>query len=681
MKKIIPTLIIGTMAGLNANAYVDKNFNYHVDRFADIEVLRYEVPEFERLTPRQRTMVYYLTQAAQMGRDIIWDQNGRYNLQIRQLLEKIYQNYEGDRNSADFKAFEKYLKQVWFGNGIHHHYSTDKFKPEFSKEFFLTETGKISPCCLPLEEGETPEQMIDKLTEVIFNPSVMPKRVNQDGTQDVVATSAGNLYGDGVTQKEVEAFYEAMKDPKDTTPISYGLNAKVVKDKDGKLKEEVYCLNGLYGPAISQIIYWLDKAKSVAENDTQKAYITALIDFYITGDLRTFDEYSILWAEDTKSDVDFVNGFIESYGDPLGMTGSWESYVNFKNAKSSSRTETISSNAQWFEDNSPVDKRFKKENVKGVSAKVINAAMLAGDAFPSTAIGINLPNSNWIRAAHGSKSVTIENITEAYEMASHGNGFNEEFVIDKPTSKIMDDYLYITDMLHTDLHECLGHASGQLLPGVDGDALKENGSALEEARADLFALYYLADPKLLELGILDNPDAYQAEYYKYMLNGLMTQLNRIEPGNDIEEAHMRNRQLIAKWVLANGKKKGKGGKDVVELVKKGGKTYVKINDYREMRNLFGQLLGEIQRIKSEGDYKAGNDLIQKYAVKVDPKLHKEVLDRFSKLDIPPYRGFINPVYTPVLDDKGEIIDVTISWPENYSEQMLRLSRDYSPLTK
>ena len=681
MKKIIPTLIIGTMAGLNANAYVDKNFNYHVDRFADIEVLRYEVPEFERLTPRQRTMVYYLTQAAQMGRDIIWDQNGRYNLQIRQLLEKIYQNYEGDRNSADFKAFEKYLKQVWFGNGIHHHYSTDKFKPEFSKEFFLTETGKISPCCLPLEEGETPEQMIDKLTEVIFNPSVMPKRVNQDGTQDVVATSAGNLYGDGVTQKEVEAFYEAMKDPKDTTPISYGLNAKVVKDKDGKLKEEVYCLNGLYGPAISQIIYWLDKAKSVAENDTQKAYITALIDFYITGDLRTFDEYSILWAEDTKSDVDFVNGFIESYGDPLGMTGSWESYVNFKNAKSSSRTETISSNAQWFEDNSPVDKRFKKENVKGVSAKVINAAMLAGDAFPSTAIGINLPNSNWIRAAHGSKSVTIENITEAYEMASHGNGFNEEFVIDKPTTKIMDDYLYITDMLHTDLHECLGHASGQLLPGVDGDALKENGSALEEARADLFALYYLADPKLLELGILDNPDAYQAEYYKYMLNGLMTQLNRIEPGNDIEEAHMRNRQLIAKWVLANGKKKGKGGKDVVELVKKGGKTYVKINDYREMRNLFGQLLGEIQRIKSEGDYKAGNDLIQKYAVKVDPKLHKEVLDRFSKLDIPPYRGFINPVYTPVLDDKGEIIDVTISWPENYSEQMLRLSRDYSPLTK
>ncbi len=681
MKKIIPTLIIGTVAGLQANAVVDKNFNYHVDRFADIEVLRYEVPEFDRLTPQQRRMVYYLSQAAQMGRDIIWDQNGKYNLQIRQLLEKIYQNYDGDRNSKDFKAFEKYLKQVWFGNGIHHHYSTDKFKPEFSEAFFAEQVNKLRPCCLPTNDGETREQMLAKLSKVIFDPTYMAKRVNQDGTQDVVATSAGNLYGEGVTQAEVEAFYNKMKDPNDATPISYGLNAKVVKDADGNLKEDVYRVNGLYGPAISEIIYWLDKAKGEAENDAQKAYITSLIDFYITGDLRTFDEYSILWAEDTKSDVDFVNGFIESYGDPLGMTGSWESYVNFKNAKSSARTETISSNAQWFESNSPVDPRFRKENVKGVSAKVINAAMLAGDAFPSTAIGINLPNSNWIRAAHGSKSVTIENITEAYDMASHGNGFNEEFVIDAPTSKLMEDYLYITDMLHTDLHECLGHASGKLLPGVDGDALKENGSALEEARADLFALYYLADPKLLELGILDNPNAYQAEYYKYMLNGLMTQLNRIEPGADIEEAHMRNRQLVAGWALKNGKKKAKGGKDVVELVKKGGKTYVKINDYPALRQLFATLLAEIQRIKSEGDYKAGNDLIQKYAVKVDPKLHKEVLDRFSKLDIPPYRGFINPLYTPVLNEKGEIEDVTISWPESYTEQMLRLSRDYSPLTK
>ena len=680
MKKIIPTLIIGTMATLPASAVVDKNFNYHVDRFADIEVLRYEVPEFDRLSLQQKTMLYYLAQAAQMGRDIIWDQNGKYNLQIRQLLENIYSNYKGDRESKDFKAFEKYLKQVWFGNGIHHHYSTDKFVPEFSQAFFTAELQKLPADKLPLADGETAEQMTQKLLPVIFDPAVMAKRVNQDGTQDVVATSAGNYYGDGVTQAEVEEFYGKIKDPNDPTPVSYGLNAKVVKDADGKITEDVYHLTGLYGPAIAEIIYWLDKAKDVAENDAQKAYITKLIDYYITGDLKLFDEYSILWAEDTKSDVDFVNGFIESYGDPLGMTGAWESYVNFKNAKSSARTETISGNAQWFEYHSPVDPRFRKENVKGVSAKVINAAMLAGDAFPSTAIGINLPNSNWIRAQHGSKSVTIENITEAYDMASHGNGFNEEFVIDKPTSKLLDDYLYITDMLHTDLHECLGHASGKLLPGVDGDALKENGSALEEARADLFALYYLADPKLLELGILDNPEAYKAEYYKYMMNGLMTQLNRIEFGNNIEEAHMRNRQLVAKYALEKGRKKGKGGKDVVELVKKNGKTYVRINDYPALRQLFADLLGEIQRIKSEGDYKAGNDLIQRYAVKVDPKLHKEVIERFSHLDIPPYRGFINPVYTPVKNEAGEIVDVTISYPENYVEQMMRLSNEYSPLT-
>lgn len=680
MKKIIPTLIIGTMATLPASAVVDKNFNYHVDRFADIEVLRYEVPEFDRLSLQQKTMLYYLAQAAQMGRDIIWDQNGKYNLQIRQLLENIYSNYKGDRESKDFKAFEKYLKQVWFGNGIHHHYSTDKFVPEFSQAFFTAELQKLPADKLPLADGETAEQMTQKLLPVIFDPAVMAKRVNQDGTQDVVATSAGNYYGDGVTQAEVEEFYGKIKDPNDPTPVSYGLNAKVVKDADGKITEDVYHLTGLYGPAIAEIIYWLDKAKDVAENDAQKAYITKLIDYYITGDLKLFDEYSILWAEDTKSDVDFVNGFIESYGDPLGMTGAWESYVNFKNAKSSARTETISGNAQWFEDHSPVDPRFRKENVKGVSAKVINAAMLAGDAFPSTAIGINLPNSNWIRAQHGSKSVTIENITEAYDMASHGNGFNEEFVIDKPTSKLLDDYLYITDMLHTDLHECLGHASGKLLPGVDGDALKENGSALEEARADLFALYYLADPKLLELGILDNPEAYKAEYYKFMMNGLMTQLNRIEFGNNIEEAHMRNRQLVAKYALEKGRKKGKGGKDVVELVKKNGKTYVRINDYPALRQLFADLLGEIQRIKSEGDYKAGNELIQRYAVKVDPKLHKEVIERFSHLDIPPYRGFINPVYTPVKNEAGEIVDVSISYPENYVEQMMRLSNEYSPLT-
>ena len=656
-----------------AKAVVDKNFDYHVDRFADIEVLRYEVPEFDRLSPQQRIMIYYLSQAAQAGRDIIWDQNGKYNLQIRKLLENIYSSFSGDKNSKDYKAFEKYIKQVWFGNGIHHHYSTDKFNPEFSEAFFAEQMDLLPDSALPLNPGQTREELLAVITPVIFDPSVMPKRVFQDGSADVVANSASNLYGEGVTQEEVEAYYNALKDPNDAQPISYGLNSRIVKE-NGKIKEQVYHLNGLYGPAIAKIIYWLDMAKSVAENDAQKNYITKLIDFYITGDLRLFDEYSILWAEETEGDVDFVNGFIESYGDPLGMTGSWESYVNFKNQTSTKRTETIASNAQWFEDNSPIDSRFKKDKVKGVSAKVINAAMLAGDAFPSTAIGINLPNANWIRAAHGSKSVTLENITEAYDMASHGNGFNEEFVIDAPTSKLMDDYLYITDMLHTDLHECLGHASGQLLPGVDPDALKENGSALEEARADLFALYYLPDQKLIDLGILDNPDAYKAEYYKYMLNGLMTQLNRIEPGKDIEEAHMRNRQLIAAWVLDHGKKD-----KVVELVKKNGKTYVKINDYKKMRELLGQLLAEIQRIKSEGDYAAGAELINKYAVKVDPKLHKEVLDRFASLDIPPYRGFINPVLQPVYGDNGEIVDITLVYGETYPEQMLRLSNDFKTL--
>lgn len=673
MNKQLTSLIFASMLSLQAGAVVDKNFDYHVDNFADIEVLRYEVPEFDRLSLNQKKMVYYLSQAAQYGRDIIWDQNGRHNLQIRKLLENIYTNYKGDKNSAEFKAFEKYLKQVWFGNGIHHHYSTDKFSPEFSETFFKEQVNALPENLLPLNPGETRAQLIATLSPVIFDPTVMPKRVNQDGSGDVVANSASNLYGEGVTQAEVEAYYASLKDPNDPEPVSYGLNARVVKE-NGKIKEEHYHLNGLYGPAIAKIIYWLDMAKSVTENDAQKAYITKLIDYYVTGDLRLFDEYSILWAEDTTSDVDFVNGFIESYGDPLGMTGSYESYVNFKNGKASARTEAISSNAQWFEDNSPVDPRFRKPVVKGVSAKVITAAMLAGDAFPSTAIGINLPNANWIRAAHGSKSVTLENITEAYDMASHGNGFNEEFVIDEPTRKNMEDYLYITDMLHTDLHECLGHASGQLLPGVDQDALKENGAALEEARADLFALYYLADPKLLELGVIDSPDAYKAEYYKYMLNGLMTQLNRIEPGKDIEEAHMRNRQLIAAWVLEKGKKD-----KVVELVKKNGKTFVKINDYKKMRNLIGQLLGEIQRIKSEGDYAAGAELINKYAVKVDPKLHKEVLDRYSKLSIPPYRGFINPQYVPVYDNKGNITDVKLKYGENYTQQMLRLSQDYTTL--
>lgn len=676
MKKTAMTLLLAAAAvtQLNAGAPAPKadNFNYHVDNFADIEVLRYQVPDFDQLSLNQKLMVYYLSQAAQAGRDIIWDQNGRYNLQIRPLLEAIYTNFKGDKNSKDYKAFEQYLKQVWFGNGIYHHYSNDKFVPGFSQDFFVAQVKALPASQLPLKPGQTLDAMLAELTPVIFDPTVLAKKVNQDGSQDVVATSAGNLY-EGVTQAEVEDFYNRLKDPNDQTPVSYGLNAKVVK-KDGKVTEEVYKVNGLYGPAIAQIIYWLDKAKGVAENDAQKEYITSLIDYYITGDLRTFDQYSIQWAKDTKSKVDFVNGFIESYNDPLGMTGSWESYVNFRNDKATDRTAKISNAAQWFEDHSPVNPEFRKPNVKGVSAKVITAAMLGGDAYPATAIGINLPNANWIRAQHGSKSVTIENITEAYDMASHGNGFNEEFVIDKPTRELMDKYLYITDMLHTDLHECLGHASGRLMPGVDQDALKENGSALEEARADLFALYYLADPKLLELGVIDNPDAYKAEYYKYMLNGLMTQLNRIEPGKNIEEAHMRNRQLIAAYILDKGKKD-----KVVELVKKTGKTYVKINDYKKMRGLIAELLATIQNIKSTGDYAAGNALIQKYAVKVDPKLHKEVLERISKLNIPPYRGFVNPVYHLVYDNNGNITDVTIDYNEGYTDQMLRLGRDFSTL--
>lgn len=673
MKKFLPALVAGSIVAMQAHAVVDKDFPYVVERFADIEVLRYEVPEFDRLSLQQKKMLYYLSQAAQAGRDIIWDQNCRYNLQLRKLLENIYTGYTGDKTSADWKAFDRYMKQVWFGNGIHHHYSNDKFTPGFSQAWFEARVADLPQDKLPLDPGQSATEMKALMTKVVFDPAFMAKKVNQDGTQDIIATSAVNFYGDGVTQKEVEDYYASIKDPDDPTPVSYGLNSKVVKE-NGVLKEEHYHLNGLYGPAIAKIIYWLDMAKGVAENDAQKAYITKLIDYYITGDLRLFDEYSILWAEDTASDVDFVNGFIENYSDPLGMTASWESYVNFKNLKSCARTETISANAQWFEDNSPVDPRFRKPEVKGVSAKVINAAMLAGDAFPATAIGINLPNANWIRAAHGSKSVTLENITEAYDMASHGNGFNEEFVIDQPTSKLLDDWLYITDMLHTDLHECLGHGSGRLLPGVDQDALKEHGSTLEEARADLFALYYLADPKLQELGVLESPEAYKAEYYKYMLNGLMTQLNRIEPGKDVEEAHMRNRQLIARWILEKGKKD-----KVVELVKKNGKTFVKINDYKKMRALIAELLAEVQRIRSEGDYAACNKLVNDYAVKVDPKLHREVLERYSKLDIPPYRGFINPVYTPVYDDKGEIVDIRLTYGETYPEQMLRLSRDFTTL--
>ncbi len=667
-------LAISAIAGMTANTTMAKNntttqdqkpFEYVADRFADIEVLRYKVPDFEKLTLNQKLLVYYLVQAALDGRDILWDQNCKANLVLRPVLEKIYTSYKGDRKDKDFLAFEKYLKQVWFGNGIHHHYSMDKFVPEFSKAFFEKQYSAAYP-------GEIAKKAY--LERVIFDPTYLAKRVNQAEGADLIQTSACNFYGEGVTQPEVEAYYAALKDTTDSTPISYGLNSRLVKGKDGKLTEETYRIGGLYSDAILRIVTNLTKAAQYAENDAQRAVIAKLVEYYTTGNLRTFDEYSIMWTEDTASRVDFINGFIESYGDPLGMKGSWESIVNFKNETASERTHIISDNAQWFEDHSPVDPRFRKDKVRGVSAKVITAAILAGDAYPATPIGINLPNANWIRAAHGSKSVTIENITQAYDEASHGNGFNEEFVIDEYTRDLMDRYLFITDNLHTDLHECLGHGSGRLLPGVDPDALKAHGSTLEEARADLFALYYLADPKLVELGLLDNPDAYKAEYYKYMLNGLMTQLMRIEPGKDIEEAHMRNRQLIAAWALRHGAKD-----KVVELVKRHGKTFVKINDYTALRNLFGKLLAEIQRIKSEGDYEAGRNLVEEYAVKVDRKLHKEVLARYATLNIAPYKGFVNPEYTLVREDNGNITDVTITYGEGYVDQMLRYGREHAPL--
>ena len=650
----------------SAMAKDNSDFNYVVDRFADIEVLRYKVPDFEKLTPRQKALVYYLTEAAIAGRDILWDQNGKYNLPIRQLIENVYTNYSGNKESRQYKALEKYLKQIWFGNGIHHHYSMDKFVPEFDETFLRYEVSKLPADKQPAE--------LDMLCKVIFDPAVLARRVNQAEGEDLIVTSANNLY-EGVTQKQVEDYYNALKDTTVVNPISYGLNTRVAMI-DGKVTEQPYRIGGLYSDAIVRIVDNLKKAREYAENDKQAAVIDKLIEYYTTGDLATFDDYSIQWVEDTDSQVDFINGFIESYGDPLGMTGAWESIVNFKNVEASHRTEALSSNAKWFEEHSPVDPRFRKDEVKGVTAKVITAAILAGDSYPATPIGINLPNANWIRAAHGSKSVTLENITQAYDEASHGSGFNEEFVIDEPTRKLLDDYLFITDNLHTDLHECLGHGSGRLLPGVDPDALKAHGSTLEETRADLFALYYLADPKLLELGLLDNPDAYKAEYYKYILNGLMTQLMRIEPGKDVEEAHMRNRKLISEWAYEHGRKD-----NVIEMVDINGKTFIKINDYKRLRELFGELLGEIQRIKSEGDYEAGRDLVEKYAVKVDPKLHKEVLDRYAHLNIAPYKGFVNPVYTPVFDADGNISDVTIDYTETYIPQMLRYSRDYSPLTK
>lgn len=648
-------------------------FNYVVDQFADLQVLRYRVAGFDSLTLQQKKLVYYLSEAALQGRDILFDQNGKYNLQIRRLLETLYVHFTGDRTEEPFLALEVYLKRVWFSNGIHHHYGCDKFVPGFSAEYLKNLILHTDVSLLPLESGETVEAMCDKLFPVIFHPEVMPKRVNQNDGEDLVETSAANYY-EGVTQQEAEAFYAAQKAQGDAEhPVMYGMNSRLVK-KDGVIQEEVWKVGGLYGKAIEKIIGWLHRAEEVAENDSQRQVIRLLVAFYQTGDLKQFDDYSIQWLKDTASRVDFVNGFIESYGDPLGMKASWESIVNFKDLEATRRTELISSNAQWFEDHSPVNPSFKKERVKGVSAKVITAAMLAGDLYPSSAIGINLPNSNWIRSVHGSKSVTIGNLTDAYNKAARGNGFREEFVYSEAEKELLDNYADLTSDLHTDLHECLGHGSGKLLPGVDPDALKAYGSTIEEARADLFGLYYMADAKLVELGLLPDNEAYKAEYYSYMMNGLMTQLVRIEPGAQIEEAHMRNRQLIARWAL----EKGRDGQ-VVEWVKKAGKTFVRINDYVRLRELFGQLLAEIQRIKSEGDFEAARALVENYAVKVDAALHAEVLERYSSLHLAPYKGFVNPVYTPQVDENGEITDVTVLYDEGYTEQMLRYSRDYSNL--
>ena len=652
----------------------EDTFEYQVEQFADLQILRYRVPGFEKLSLRQKQLIYYLSQAALEGRDILYHQNGKYNLPVRRLLEAVYVAYKGPRDTDEFRAFEVYLKRVWFANGIHHHYSCDKFVPGFTPDYLRSLVDSLPADALPLAEGETCTKLCNRLFPVIFDPEVMPKRVNQADGEDLILTSAANYY-EGVTQQEAEDFYAAMKTPGETEPVMYGMNSRLVK-KDGVVQEEVWKIGGMYGEALQKIVSWLDKAAEVAENDRQREVIRLLTEFYRTGDLKTFDAYSIVWLKDTDSQVDFVNGFIESYGDPLGIKASWESIVNFKDLEATRRTELISENAQWFEDHSPVAPQFRKEKVKGVSAKVITAAMLGGDLYPSTAIGINLPNSNWIRSVHGSKSVTIGNLTSAYNQAARGNGFRDEFVYSSVEIGLLDKYADITGDLHTDLHECLGHGSGRLLPGVDPDALKAYGSTIEEARADLFGLYYIPDPRMVELGLVPDAEAYKAEYYAYMMNGLMTQLVRIEPGCNVEEAHMRNRQLIARWALEQGAEQ-----KVVELVVRNGKTFVRINDYEQLRSLFGRLLAEVQRIKSEGDYEAARQLVETYAVRIDPALHAEVLERYRQLHLAPYKGFINPVYTPCYDAEGRWTDVKVDYTEGYAAQMLRYSRDYANVTE
>ncbi|HSA04207.1 MAG TPA: dihydrofolate reductase [Tenuifilaceae bacterium] len=664
-------LLTATAAGLTLTSCKTEKeatpFKWQVDQFADVRIMRYQIPEFDSLTPNQKVLVYYLSEAAKCGRDIIWDQNYKYNLTVRSVLESIYNGYTGDRNNANWEQFMVYLKRVWFSNGIHHHYSNDKFKPEFTQEYFA-ELVKNTPAEKFNTTLGSTDEIITNLTPILFDPNVATKRVNQDAGVDMVAASACNYY-EGVTQKEVEDFYAKMMNPKDTTPISYGLNSKLVKE-NGKVIEKVWKIDGMYGAAIAKIVYWLEKAATVAENEHQRNIIYTLIEYYKSGDLKKFDEYNVLWVSDVNSHIDFVNGFIENYGDPMGYKSSWEAVVNFKNLEATRRTTIIGDNAQWFEDNSPIDEQFKKKEVKGVSAKVITVAQLGGDCYPTTPIGINLPNADWIRKYHGSKSVTMDNITYAYDQAAQGNGFMEEFAWSPEEIEISKQHGSLAGNLHTDLHECLGHGSGQLAEGVKGDELKNYGSPLEEARADLFALYYMMDQKMVEIGIMPTLDVAKAEYNNYIRNGLMTQLTRIEFGKTIEQAHMRNRQLIASWCYENGK-----AENIIEKKTRDGKTYFVINDYAKLRNLFGTLLKEIQRIKSTGDYEAGKKMVETYAVQINPELHREVLDRFNKLKLAPYGGFMNPQLVPVMEGDN-IVDIKVEYPENYVQQMLDYSNNY-----
>ncbi|MGL5015362.1 MAG: dipeptidyl-peptidase 3 family protein [Bacteroidales bacterium] len=675
MKKSLALMITAGMlasCSVNKETKSEDDFNFTVENFADVQILRYRVNGFDQLSLQQKTLIYHLSQAAAEGRDILFDQNGKYNLAIRRVLEAIYTQSKSDKNTQEFKNLEEYLKLVWFNNGIHNDYSSDKLVPKFSADYFVNEVKALDSSLVPTREGATVDQFLAEITPVIFDPAVMAIRANQAKGQDLCLTSANNYY-DGVSQAEAEAFYDAMKDPKDNTPISYGLNTRLVKE-NGKVFEKVWKVGGLYTAAIEKVVDHLTTALNYTENEKQKAVIESLISYYRTGSLKEFDDYSVLWVKDVDSQVDFVNGFIENYGDPLGLKSSWESVVNFKNIEATKRTELISNNAQWFEDRSPVDSRFKKEEVKGVSAKVITVAMLGGDTYPTSPLGINLPNATWIRRDHGSKSVTIENISEAYDKSAQGNGFGEEFVWSQQERDLLKNYGFQASNLHTDLHECLGHGSGKLLSGTDPDALKAYGSPLEEMRADLYALYFMADAKTVELGLLPNEEAYKAEYYKYVMNGLMTQLTRVQLGKSIEQAHMRCRSSISHWVLANG-----AADNVVELKKRDGKTYVVVNDYVKMRELLGKLLSEIQRIKSEGDYQAGMNMIETYGVNVNRELHEEVLTRYAALNIAPWRGFLNPVFNAAVDAKGEITNVTLTYNEGYAEQMLRYSNENSPL--